>query len=275
MSERSGKRKSRRRQLRTSHQKNWLVGRYSVLETLRAGRWPVDELFASDELDSDSANEVLQLAADRGVSVETVSTTRMSQLCHTEHHQGLAARMGEFPYSTMADLLPESGSTRTAAASAAAGERSPLIVICDRIQDAFNFGAILRCCDAMQVASVVIGTTQQVSVTPQVARSSAGAVNYQHIIRVDDIVPAAQQIRDAGFRLVAATEKASAAACEADLSGDVALIVGSEAFGVSPPLLELCDLQVAIPMLGHVASLNAAVAAGILLYEIRSRQMRG
>ncbi len=254
--------------MKTSHQKNWLVGRYAVLETLRAARWPVVELFISDDIDDELVAEIRRLTAATTTSFETVSHERLTQLCHAGHHQGLAARMADFPCLNSADLQQILARSRHRNAA----ERPPLIVICDRIQDAFNFGAILRCCDAMLATAVVIGNVDQVAVTPQVARSSAGAVNHLNIVCVDDVILAARTVKAAGCLLVGACERSQVSPWSVDLSAAVALIVGSEAFGISPDLLDLCDEHVAIPMLGQVASLNAAAAAGILLYEIRRQQ---
>lgn len=269
MSRSSGSRRSRKRQLQASHQKNWLIGRHAVVETLTAQHWPVDELFLSEELANDVVNEVAELAEQADVNWQMVPAARVSELCHAEHHQGMAARMGPFPYTGVESLL---GSC-SAELSDATTMRSPIVVVCDRIQDTFNFGAILRCCDAMNVAGVVIGAAEQAAVTPQVARSSAGAVNYVPIVMSDSVINAVGRLTEAGFAIAAASEKSESVAWDADLKRPIALIVGSEARGVSDELLERCDLRLRIPMMGQVDSLNAAVATGMLLYEIRRQQV--
>jgi 23S rRNA (guanosine2251-2'-O)-methyltransferase len=106
-------------------------------------------------------------------------------------------------------------------------------------------------------------------VTPHVARSSAGAVNYLDLFRVDELADLLQSLKDVGVLIVAATEKASTPLWQAGLGVAVAIVVGSEAAGIRPELLEICDCHVSIPMLGQVTSLNAAVAAGVLMYEVR------
>lgn len=261
---RSRKSKSRRQQLRASHQKSWLVGRYAVLEALQSGRWPVDDLYIAELQDQGLESRLLQLATAAGLQFQHVTGERLSELCHAEHHQGVAARMGLFPYGSVDDL--------PAAHPENAGHPLPLVVVCDGIQDTHNFGAILRCCDAMAVTAVVIGETHQAGVTPQVARSSAGAVNHLQIIRTAELGAAVNRLKASGFTISAASEKASAVASDADLRCPVALVVGSEASGVSPDIADLCDCRLRIPMQGKVESLNAAVAAGILLYEIRRQQ---
>ena len=273
MARSSGNRKSRRHQLQASHQKNWLTGRYAILETLRAAVWPIDELFiASDVAAEDFAAlaEIEQLAEDACVRLRYETADRIVELCHSEHNQGVAARMGEFPYRSADWLLEDQQATKGGDNRMASPS---LVVICDRIQDTFNFGAILRCCDAMNVRAVVIADSEQATVTPQVSRSSAGAVNHVPIVVCDDLCAVVQQLKHLSYRVAAASEKSDGEAWTTDLTGDIALIVGSEAHGVSDKLLNLCDHKLRIPMLGKIESLNAAVAAGILLYEIRRQHL--
>ncbi|MFY9256940.1 MAG: 23S rRNA (guanosine(2251)-2'-O)-methyltransferase RlmB [Fuerstiella sp.] len=275
MARSSGNRKSRRRQLQASHQKNWLTGRYAILETMKAGRWPVDELFvAEDEFAKDKSisDQIETLADAADVRVYFESSDRIAELCHSTHHQGVAARMGPFPYESLQWLQ---NFLTTSAATADAVGTLPLVVVCDRIQDTFNFGAILRCCDAMQVAAVLIGDSEQATVTPQVSRSSAGAVNHVPIVLCEDLNLAVGMLKASGLLIAAASEKATEPAWAVSLKAPTALIVGSESDGVSANLLALCDAALQIPMLGQVESLNAAVAAGIMLYEIRRQQHSG
>ena len=175
--------------------------------------------------------------------------------------------MAAYPYQTLEDLLASLAAHKDEITA-----KPALIVICDRIQDSFNFGAILRCCDAMAVHAVVIADTEQTGVTPQVARSSSGAVNYVKIVRADDLAEACVQLKHLGFTIAAASEKSDTVSWQQSLTHPTALIVGSEAHGVAENLLTECDLHLQIPMLGRVQSLNAAVATGILLYEIRRQQ---
>lgn len=245
-----------------SHQRAWLWGRHAVLETLSAARWPVLELFTSEALAADVQQSLWRAAARQSVPVQQVSHARLEQLCRQPDHQGVAARMGEFPLESAEDL---SVAVREAAAATAA----PLFVMLDRIQDPWNFGAILRCCDAVQASGIVIGTAFQSAVTPHVARASSGAVNHLRIFQTAELVQSASVFRQAGFRIAAASEKSPDLLWNTRLAGPLLLLIGSEAVGVAPELLACSDVQAAIPMLGSITSLNAAVAAGILLYECR------
>lgn len=259
-----------------NHQRSWLWGRHAVSETLLAGAWPVREIYATREA-YDQFAELLQRERQQGVSVEVVSTDRLEQLCRSSEHQGIVARMGDYPYRPQAEFeqalrcAVEAHNARRDALDPS--DLCPLVVLCDRIQDTFNFGAILRCCDGAKVLGVVVGEHAQSLVTPHVARSSSGAVNHIDVVRTTDLCAAAQSIKSLGWQLVAADSNAGQSVWDSDLSGFTALVIGSEAHGIRSDLLELCDQRVCIPMHGQVTSLNAAVAAGILLYEIRRQQL--
>ena len=292
MADRSHRRKSRRQQLQASHQKNWLTGRHAVTEALNSGVWPIVELYLAEAGDdhgnnveeadfnpsvSSNANDDVELAVDpepanrsvltaalaRDIEPVPVSRDRLTQLCGSRHHQGVAARMGEFPYRTFEQQF--------------ATDRQPedfgdqLVVVCDRIQDSHNFGAILRCCDGMNVSAVIVANQQQAAVSPQVARSSAGAVNHVPIVLTDNLGDSLKRLKALGYHIAAATEKTDQPAWSTAMSGSIALVIGSESVGVEQELLEQCDSKLMIPMQGQVSSLNAAVATGILLYELRRR----
>lgn len=236
----------------------------------------MDELFIDEELPPDEISEVKLLAATMGIFPQLETSDRISQLCQFDDHQGLLARMGEFPYEDLNALKLAVQSRVVATGSDLQIETTdptaPLFVVCDGIQDAHNFGAILRCCDAVRASGVIIAEQGQALVTPHVARASSGAVNHLHIFLVPNLTDAVQVLRINQFQIMAATEKSTTPLWSAQLNCPVALLVGSEAAGISAELLQLSDHQLAIPMLGHVDSLNAAVAVGILLYECRRQQ---
>lgn len=258
-----------------SHQRSWLRGHHAVLETLTAGRWPVIELFADPQLPPDVLQRVRVLAAQQQIPVQLAESRRLEQLCRHSDHQGLLARMGEFPWESLTDLaalLSVAANSQRTKVTNGSHRTAPLFVLCDRLQDAHNFGAILRCCDAVHVDGIVTGEREQVSVTPHVARASSGAVNHLRLFRGSSTTEALRLFRAAGYQVLAASEKASTQLWQASLQGPQVLVIGSEAHGIAQELLELCHLRIAIPMLGRVSSLNAAVAAGILLYECRRQQ---
>ncbi len=233
--------------------------------------WPVIELLLDEDLPLETLLELQDFMSSTGIKIQRVPASRLLELCRAEDHQGFLARMGELPCRSLEDL------ERSLQSRGADSENSkplpPLFIVCDRLQDAHNFGAILRCCDAMKVDGVIIGEKSQVSVTPHVARASAGAVNHLTLYRVPSLADAVVTMKRNGLRILAATEKTDTLLWQADSKGSLAVVIGSEAVGIAPDLLSECDLQIAIPMLGGVSSLNAAVAAGIVLYECRRQQM--
>ena len=261
-----------------NHQRSWLWGHHAVLETLQSGLWPVLEIYATREAYNEAA-ELLNAKQRAGVPVDVVLAARLFELSKSTEHQGLVARLGPYPYRSLssfeADLrraLEAKSDIKSDEAEVAKPPRKPLVVICDRIQDTFNFGAILRCCDGAGALGVIVGEHGQAEVTPHVARSSVGAVNYVPVIRAENLVHAVKSLKRIGFQVVGADGNTAKSAWTATLDAPTVLIIGSEATGISDELLAECDLRVCIPMQGRVSSLNAAVAAGILLYEIRRQQ---
>lgn len=249
-----------------NHQRGWMWGHHAVTETLMTGTWPVTEIFANQKA-FNQFSELLVAKQSLGIPLELVDSDRLEQLCGSSEHQGLVVRMATFPYQSFEALTERINQPLTTGLSPV-----PLVVICDRLQDAFNFGAVLRCCDGANVLAVVVGDHSQAPVTPHVARSSSGAVNHLAIFQVSDLIVTALALKELGFQLVAADANTDANVWNSDLTSPTALIIGSEAMGVSPELLAICNQRLCIPMQGKVTSLNAAVAAGIMLYEIRRQQ---
>ncbi|MGB7328435.1 MAG: 23S rRNA (guanosine(2251)-2'-O)-methyltransferase RlmB [Rubripirellula sp.] len=256
-----------------NHQRGWLWGHHAVTETLSTGVWPVIEIFTNSKA-ADRFSDLLSAKQKAGIPIQVVDNDRLEQLTRSTEHQGLAIRLGPFPYQSIESLTGRVDSALSESKSDPTNLKSsvPLVVICDRLQDAFNFGAILRCCDGANVMGVIVGDHSQAPVTPHVVRSSSGAVNHLSIIKVSDLVETALQLKQQGMQVVAADANTQSNVWNSTLTGPTVLIIGSEATGVQPDLLSICDQRLWIPMQGKVTSLNAAVASGILLYEIRRQQ---
>jgi 23S rRNA (guanosine2251-2'-O)-methyltransferase len=272
----SSRKKPKKRLYSGNHQRSWLWGYHAVTETLLTGRWPVIEIFSNQQAFEKSA-DLLLAKKNSGIPFTVVDSSRLEELAQTRDHQGLVIRLGQFPYQ---NLQTSSRVVKQAMEDQSHGHfqppdsrhARPLVVICDRIQDSFNFGAILRSCDGVSVLGVIVGDQAQAEVTPHVVRSSSGAINHVPIIRVDSLIEAARRLQEQGLQLVAADANTKTGVWDADVSGATALVIGSEATGISSELLSICNQKLCIPMQGKVTSLNAAVAAGILLYEIRRQQ---
>ena len=249
------------------HQLNWLWGRESVFETLTAGRWRVYELYVTAEVFEQNA-DLFRGKQKEGVELEVVSNAKLEELAQTSDHHGIVARVSKYPYQTL-DVLEQTQPTD--AETLESNTVQPILVIIDRIQDAFNFASVLRCCQSAGVQAVITGEFCQAQITTQIARASLGAVNHFPIIQSPDLVAAATKVKELGFKLIAVSQT-SQVVCDASLKTPVALVIGGDMHAIDPALLLLCDEQVSIPMLGHKTSLNSAVSAGILLYEIRRQQ---
>lgn len=254
------RRRSPRRQVLGSHQKCWLFGRHAVLEALRAGRWQPLEVWLAADIEADVRRETTALADRHDIPVVESDTAALTRRCGGLAHQGLLARMPPFTYADADQLLDDAPAPA-------------FFVILDGIQDPFNFGAILRSADVFGAAGVFVPSVSQSEVTVQVARSSAGAVNHVPIAQVSDLSELLSKLRHRGVRSIAASGSAELEVSECDLRAPCALVIGNEGTGVRPDVLSACDLRVRIPQSGHIDSLNAAVAAGILCYEVqRQRQ---
>lgn len=247
-----------------SHQRSWIWGRNLIVETLRAGRWRPYELRLAPEVEA----ELRDLAEAREVPVHVETPSRLTQLCGASDHQGVIAKMPPFPYAAIDEVLGRIDDRRGQKQTAGA----PLFVMTDHLQDPYNFGAIVRSAECFGAAGVFVPSDRQVGVTSQVARSSAGAVNHLPIARADDLLSLADRLHQHEVKLVAASEHASIPLHEANLAGPIAIVIGNEGVGIDPALLARCDLAAKIPITGTVGSLNAAVAAGIMLYEARRQR---
>ncbi len=230
------------------------------METLQAQRWGILELVLSHELNAHDAETIMRQAEQQAVPVRVEDHERLTQLSGAPDHQGLLAKMPPFPFSPLEDIIQRVS--------------TPLaLMVLDRIQDPHNFGAIIRSAEVLGVQGIVIGETHQSDVTSAVARSSAGAVNYLPICRVGDLSVMLSTLQASGVHIVATAMRTGVALSEWNFTRPTAIIVGNESSGISPHLLNLCDGIVQIPQSGHVESLNAAVAAGIVCYELqRQRQ---
>ncbi len=248
-----------KKRLLGSHQKCWIWGRNSVVETLTAGRWEILDLYLSRLLNPDQLAQAQSLAAQQQLTPVIADPDELTQLCHSGEHQGYLARMTEFPYSDEAAVL-------------AALPAAPFYVMLDGLQDPYNFGAIIRSAEIFGAHAVFIGDSGQVGVTSMVVRSSAGAVNRLPIVRVPELNALVGRLKDKGIHVVAASEKATCSIMDYNFKQGIAIVIGNEGIGPGLELMNRCSAIVKIPQSGHIGSLNAAVAAGIFFYEVRRQR---
>lgn len=243
-----------------NHRYVWGVN--PVLEVLRVRPDDVERVLMS-ELAPKLANEVLSRAKDARIRVEKVDRSWLGSLAEGGSHQGLVAEVKQFEYAEVGEILT----------AAEKSKRPPLVVVLDGIQDPQNLGAIIRSAHSFGAHGVVIAKDRAVGVTPVVAKASAGALEHCLIARVTNISRTLGELKEAGIWTVAADPDGDRALHTAPLEGPLAIVVGSEGPGVRHGVLEHCDFRVKIPMLGKVASLNASVSAGVLLYEVARQRL--
>jgi 23S rRNA (guanosine2251-2'-O)-methyltransferase len=231
------------------------------METLRAGRWRPLEVQLDERLPAKDRNEASRHAQRMGVDVAFSPAAALERLCHSAEHQGYLAKMPSFPYEEPVEVMR----TRS---------RRPVYVVLDAIQDPFNFGAILRSADAFGVDGVFVGSSEQADVSSLVVRASSGAVNHVRLAKVPGVGEWIAQLKQQGVNIIGTSPTAKRDISQVDFLKPTALVLGNEAVGIRSQILDLCDERVAIRQRGRVGSLNAAVAAGILFYEV-SRQRSG
>lgn len=240
---------------------DYISGRNAVGEALRSGR-AIDKILVAKGERSGSITMLLAQCKDRGIPVKEVDSRRLDSLAGP-HHQGIAAVAACKEYATIDDIFAAAGSK---------GE-PPFIVVCDELEDPHNLGAILRTAEAAGAHGVIIPKRRSAGLTSAVYKASAGAVEYVPVARVSNITDALRELKKRGVWIYG-LDMRGGAWCAADLKGAVALVVGSEGRGIGRLVHEQCDFTLSLPMLGHVSSLNASVACGVLLYEV-ARQRQG
>lgn len=233
---------------------NLLVGRNPIREAVKSGRDIERLLIARGELIG-SAREIVAMARDRRIVVQEVDRVRLDAIA--PNHQGMVAFASAFQYSTLEEML-ELAKER--------GE-DPFLVILDGVTDPHNLGAVIRSAECAGAHGVLIPERRAVGLTPAAAKASAGAIEHLKVARIMNMSRLVEQLKTLGVWTYAATMDGEPYD-RVNLSGPIALIVGSEGDGVSRLVQEKCDAQISLPINGKIDSLNASVAAGILMYAI-------
>ncbi|VBB08512.1 trna/rrna methyltransferase spou type [Lucifera butyrica] len=239
----------------------FIAGRNSVMEALKSDR-SVNKLLVSKGERHGSIKEVIGLARSKGLVVQEVEPSKLDSLSNGVRHQGVVAFVSPVEYTALEEIL-----VRTEAA----GE-DPLLVLLDELEDPHNVGAILRTADAAGVHGVLIPKRRSCPLSATVARTSAGAVEYVPVARIGNVTQTLELLKKKGFWIVGADMTGEKNYFEADLTGPLVIVVGSEGQGIGRSTKEHCDFLVRIPMRGRISSLNASVACSLLVYEtVRQR----
>jgi 23S rRNA (guanosine2251-2'-O)-methyltransferase len=236
----------------------WIGGRRPVAEALAAGREAHRLLVSKSARPSPELKQVLARAREASVPVETVPGDRIATLAGFDGHQGVLLEVGERRWADPAEML----------ARAAAAGRDPLVLLLEHLQDPVNFGTLLRSAEAAGVDGVIFPERGAAPLSAAAVKSSAGASEHLLLARVDSLGQALRDLQERGLHVVAADQDASGSAWDTDLTGPMAVVVGGEGEGISGATRRRVDLLVSFPMSGQVASLNAATAGALLLFEV-------
>jgi 23S rRNA (guanosine2251-2'-O)-methyltransferase len=236
----------------------WIGGRRPVAEALAAGRSAHRLLVTRSARPSPELKELLAAARRASVPVEQVEGDRLARLAGFDGHQGVLLEVDERRWSDLTEMLGH----------AAAARHDPLLLILEHLQDPINFGALLRSAEAAGVDGVIFPERGAAPLSAAAVKASAGGSEHLLLARVGSLGEAIRELQSRGVRVVVADQDAPLQAWEADLTGPMAVVVGSEGSGVSGATRRRSDILVRFPMAGRVASLNAATAGALLLFEI-------
>ncbi len=233
---------------------NLLVGRNPIREAIKSGRDIEKLLVMKGEL-SGSAREIVARAHEAHIIVQEVDKVRLDAIY--PHHQGMLAFVSAAKYAELEDIF------KTAEEK---GEQ-PLVVVLDGITDPHNLGAIVRSAECVGAHGVIIPERRSVGLTPAAVKAAAGACEYMNVVRVVNLNRTIEELKERGMWIVGATMDGEDVS-KANLTGPLALVIGAEGEGISQLVEKNCDMKVSLPMRGHIDSLNASVAAGVLLYAV-------
>lgn len=236
-----------------------IYGKNPIIELLSNPSSKIEELYVSRSEKTSEASEILKSAKNRGIKTSSLTKEDLSELCDTHSHQGIAARIKDYEYHNLNEIV---------SIAKEKGEQL-LLIILDHLEDPQNLGAIIRTADVMGAHGVVIPKDRAASVSPAVVKASAGAVSYVPVSRVVNLAKVIRDLKKDGVWIVGADSSSTSNVYREDFKNlDIALVIGNEAKGIAQNIKGECDFLVSIPQSGKVSSLNASVAAGILLYEI-------
>ena len=246
----------------TPADRGYIIGRNPVIEALKSGK-QIDTLYVNSEAGG-SIGLICRMAKERDVVVKQVSETKLSAMADGASHQGVIAVGACAEYVSVEDILNVSKEKGT----------DPFIIICDEIEDPHNLGAIIRTAEAAGADGVIIPKRRSASLNQTVYKTSAGAASWLPVARVSNIPAAIDELKKQGV-WVYGTDAKGEDYTKTDMTGPIALVIGSEGFGMGRLVEEKCDFLVRLPMNGKITSLNASVAAGIFMYEaVRQKALK-
>ncbi|PXW87740.1 23S rRNA (guanosine2251-2'-O)-methyltransferase [Streptohalobacillus salinus] len=242
----------------------WIIGKNPVVEALKSER-AINKVFIQDQLNPKTTQQLNRLAKEKGIIVKKVPKKKLDQLVDGTH-QGIVASVAAYQYATLDDLFDR----------AKAKEEQPFFMLLDEIEDPHNLGSILRTADAVGCHGVIIPKRRAVGLTATVAKTSAGAIEYVPVVRITNMAQTIDHLKERGVWVVGTEADADKDYRELESDMPLALVIGNEGKGMSRLVKEKCDWTIKLAMDGHVSSLNASVAASLLMYEVyRNRHPLG
>ena len=233
-----------------------LIGRNAVTEALKSDR-EIDTLILMRNNNNPALARLASMAKEKGAVVKEVDSKKLDFMCGGANHQGVAAYVAAHEYSSIDEIF----------AYAEEKGEAPFIVVCDEIEDPHNLGAIIRTAECAGVHGVIIPKRRSASLNFTVGKTSAGALEYMRVARVSNLASTIDELKEKGCWIYGADMDGTDYK-KTDFSGAVVLVIGSEGKGIGKLIRQKCDAIVSLPMKGNINSLNASVAAGILMYEV-------
>ncbi len=233
--------------------KQYIYGKNTVMESLK-GQKQVYEIFL---LKSNNDQKIIRLANSQKIPIHYVDKKFLDKKTNNGVHQGIMASVEGYDYTTLDEMI-----------NSIPNGKQPLLLMLDGLEDPHNLGAILRTCDAIEVDGVIIGKNRSVGLTPTVAKVSTGAIDYVKVAQVTNLSRTLEELKKKGFWIVGCDLQESQDYRKVDYNMPLCIVIGSEGFGISRLVKSKCDINVVLPMTGHVTSLNASVATAIILYQV-------
>ncbi len=238
---------------------NVIIGRNPLMEALKNDR-EIEKILVGKGTEG-SVTKIVAMAKDKGIPLYQSDKQTLDRIACGRPHQGVIAYASAYSYSSMEDIY----------AKAAAKDEVPFVIILDNLEDPHNLGAIMRTAECAGAHGVIIPKRRSCGLTEVVAKSSAGAIEYMPCVKVSNIGQTIDQLKEEGF-WVAACDMGGTTYYKQDLTGKLAIVIGSEGFGISQLVRKKCDFVVSMPMVGEITSLNASNAAAVLMYEVRRQR---
>lgn len=241
----------------------FLEGRNPILEALKSGR-VVEKVLVQDGENVGSIKKIIGICKDKRIPIVKVPKSKLDSISETKSHQGVIAYVSSYEYKSIEDMFDLANKRN----------ENPFILILDEIEDPHNLGSIMRTAECAGAHGIIIPKRRSVGLTSVVAKTSAGAIEYIPVAKVSNISMAIEELKQKGLWIYGADMNGKEYYFDTDMKGPIGLVIGAEGKGISRLVREKCDFLVRIPLKGKVTSLNASVAASIIMYEILKQRIK-